>query len=107
MQSIFPDIENEYYIFNKKIKKGFSYDIKYKNKIIEVNGDYWHANPKIYESNFFNTRLQKYAFEIWEIDKLKNQVAKLDKKKIFYIWEKDYRENPDKELKKCIDFLND
>lgn len=107
LKNIFPNLESEYYIFNKKIKKGFSYDIRYENKIIEINGDYWHANPKLYDEDFFNKTLHKYAKEIWQRDKLKKRIAKLDKKKVLYVWEYDYRENPDKEIKKCINFLND
>lgn len=94
LKKIFPDIEEEYYLFDNKENKGFSYDIRYGNKLIEVNGDYWHANPKLYDDTFFNKKLQKTAKEIWNNDKLKQKVAKKNKMKIMYIWESNYNENP-------------
>lgn len=107
IKKIIPDITSEYYLFDIKQNKGYSYDIKYKDKIIEVNGDYWHANPKIYSSNFQIKKNGKpiLASDIWEFDKYKKLCARRNKFKIMYIWESDYNQNPQKEIKKCIKFL--
>ncbi len=38
--------------------------------IIEIFGNYWHANPKMYEStDEFNFNLLLTASEIWDNDK--------------------------------------
>ena len=50
------------------------YDIKHENCIIEFNGDYWHANPKIYNQDTL-LRGQR-VIDIWERDKLKLDTAK-------------------------------
>ena len=65
------------------------------NTIIEIFGDYWHANPEIYESfntfNFNNTIIT--ASDIWKKDKLR--ISKLENLgyTVIVIWEKDIREN--------------
>lgn len=102
-----PELEEEYHIYDDKVAKGFSYDIKYKDKVIEVNGDYWHANPKLYDDKFYNKKLDCCAKDIWNRDKLKKSIARKNNLKLRVIWESDYRENPKRELKKCIDFLKD
>lgn len=99
--------KKEKWMYDKYYHKAFAYDFCFKNKIIEFNGDYWHANPKIYDKNFINKTSNLTAQEIWDKDKEKKRCAESAGYKVLYIWEKDYRENPDKELKKCIDFLND
>lgn len=108
LKEYFPNIENEFYIYDEKCKRGFSYDIKLGNKIIEVQGDYWHANPKLYEENsIIKLKSGKcLAKEIWAKDKLKKSVATKNKYKVYYIWELDYNSNPEKEIQKCIKFLN-
>ena len=98
-------IETEYYLFDKKTNNGFSYDIRYKNKLIEIQGDYWHANPKFYKAN--DKIRSNIVRDIWKHDKIKNKVAKKFGYEIIYIWESDYNLNPEIEINKCLDFLND
>lgn len=68
------------------------------NLIIEYNGDYWHANPKIYQSGSI-IKVQKLGEvivdTIWERDKIKKELAEQQGYKIIYIWEKDYQLNKD------------
>lgn len=99
------DIYTEYYIFDNKLNKGFSFDIKYKNKIIEVQGDFWHCNPKFFEENFYNKAIKLTAKEIWERDNIKNNVATSNGFEVYYIWEDDYNNHPELEIQKCINFL--
>ena len=47
----------------------------FNNKIIEFNGDYWHCNPNIFPSDYFNSVKQKTANEIWDYDKRKKECA--------------------------------
>lgn len=81
--------------FNIKIQRQFSityenkiylFDGKYKNILIEFNGDYWHCNPSIYNEAYFHTIKEKTAREIWEYDKFKQDIVGKDYKK-FIIWE--------------------
>ena len=86
----------------------YDFYIKELNKIIEFNGDIFHANPKYFKEdecpNPFNKDLT--SKEIWEKDKKKLKLLKDNKIDYLIIWEDDYKENPVKELKRCIDFLN-
>ena len=50
-----------------------------KRKIIEFNGDYWHANPAIYNSGWVNSVIRKSATQIWDSDAVKLMVAKKTK----------------------------
>ena len=45
------------------------------NLILEINGDFWHANPKIYRSEDLILKRNKYAKEIWQRDLEKKEVA--------------------------------
>ncbi|MFW6009078.1 MAG: hypothetical protein ACOCP8_07435, partial [archaeon] len=89
-----------------KINRVYNLDFKYGKKIIEFFGDYLHSNPKIYESDYFNKSKQMYASEIWEYDnrKIKDLETKYD---VLVIWESEYKEEPEKILKKCKEFLNE
>lgn len=102
-------IMNEKYISNKEKEKTFGYDFtdNVNNKIIEFNGDYWHMNPKIYKASDFNKNKKMTAKEIWEYDKNKINLAKKYGYDVLVVWEKDYRNNQEKIIKQCINFLND
>lgn len=98
--------------FNKEIylelKSGdaFVVDFKYNNKIIEFNGDYWHANPNKYNENWINTTINRVAKDIWEKDAIRNNTISKEYD-LLTIWEYDYKKDPDGTLQKCLEFLND
>ena len=72
------------------------------NLIIEYNGDYWHCNPKKYNSTYFNKKKSKYAWEIWEYDKNKLELIKNNGYILEVIWESDFKSN-DKIIKHIIE----
>jgi len=67
------------------------YDFGFKNEriLLEVNGDYWHSNPKIYNIEKINYIQRKNL----EKDKVKQQFAKKHNFKLYYIWENDINNN--------------
>jgi len=77
-------------ISNKK-RRFYDFFLPEYNILIEVNGDYWHANPENYKPNdvihycFEHTK----AKEIWEKDKDKRILAEKKGWKLIYIWEKE------------------
>lgn len=87
----------------------YSYDFLHKDSksIIEFNGDFWHANPRIYESDFINRVTKKSASDIWKYDEKKAKFIEDRGYRVLHIWEDDYRKNPEKEIKKCIGFINE
>ena len=99
--------KKEKWMFDSKRNRAYAYDFQYKNKIIEINGDYWHANPKLYSAEFYNKSKQMVAEEIWLYDKLKYEFAESKGYSVYTIWESDWNEDPQRELNKCLRFLND
>ncbi len=79
------------------IKNGFSfyaYDFKIKNVLFELNGDFWHCNPKIYKPNDIVNYPQGNikAKEKWESDKRKKEYAEKFGYKVVTVWESDIKQ---------------
>lgn len=92
-----------YGMWSKLLNSYVIYDIKHKNCIIEFNGDYWHANPKIYKDEAIIRGTQ--ATCIRQKDQLKLQTA-IDNGYLTYtVWESDYKENKEKILKEVYEWL--
>lgn len=88
--------------------KNVMVDYAYQNKIIEFFGDYWHANPRKYKENdTIQTRKagKITAAQIWESDKNRLAALKQQGYKVLVIWESDFKENKEREIQKCINFL--
>ena len=85
--------------------KIFSYDFKFGNKIIEFNGDFWHMNPDMYDSDYVHPYSNLSAEEKWEIDEIKLNCAFQNGYEILTIWEQEYNENKKATIQKCVDFL--
>ncbi len=62
---------------------------QFSNIIIEVNGDYWHANPKLYKENDLIRRFGGYvkAGDIWKKDLERNHYIEKLGYKVLVIWE--------------------
>lgn len=99
------DSVEEKYIFNASLHKGYLFDFCYKNKLIEFNGDYWHANPLFYGPKSFIKAKNKRAESIWEYDNIKIKTAKDQGYDVLTIWESEYRNDKEATLQKCIDFI--
>lgn len=96
----FPNAKTQLRIKNE-LGKFYYYDCVIDGVIIEVNGDYWHANPAIYEPNskMYSGLL---AEEIWYFDECKKTTAEKAGYMIFYIWENDYIQHKEETLNKAI-----
>lgn len=89
------------------VKKFAKPDYILSNKIIEFNGDYWHANPKFYKStDFISYPTERIlASEVWLRDaKRLNAVRDLGYK-IFIVWENEFNSDPVKKIDECVAFL--
>lgn len=71
------------------------FDIKHNDCIVEFNGDYWHCNPKLFESTDIGPG-QKTAQDIWNRDFKKIQTALDLGFRVMTVWELDYRKNKQK-----------
>nr|DAJ59952.1 MAG TPA: restriction enzyme [Caudoviricetes sp.] len=79
----------------KDIQRSYDFYLPEHNLLIEVDGDYYHVNPEIYEGKKL-TPTQKH--DMW-VDKLKNEWALLHGIPLLRIWENDIRKNPEKVMK--------
>lgn len=87
-----------YYTENGK-KNRYCYDFLYKDKIIEYNGDWFHRNPEYYDSTIPENA------EILKRDTIKLNFAKDRGYSVLIVWDLEYKMNPEKILKKCLDYL--
>lgn len=89
-------------------KYNFDFVILDNKKIIEFNGDQFHANPKIYDENDIPLKfLGKTAKEIWISDEEKIKAAKNKGFDIKTIWERDLLKNKEKTVLECIKFIKE
>lgn len=83
-----------------------TYDFLIENKfILEVNGDYWHANPKYYNKDYIvvSGSSQKKAEDIWLYDKIKRELAIENGYRFFVIWEQELISMSDKEMSQIVE----
>ena len=73
-----------------EIKRFFDFYLPESRVIIEFNGSYFHADPRIYEGKTL-TNTQKRS---QKVDQYKKAWADLHGIPIIYVWEKDVNENP-------------
>ena len=84
--------------------KFFDFRVTNTKLIIEVNGDYWHANPKIYKCddliNYPNGSFR--AKDIWLRDDIKNSFAESNGYTIVKIWEQEMKSLNDEDLENLL-----
>lgn len=83
-----------------------------RNKIIEYNGDQYHANPSLFDENDHPHPFRKgfKSKDIWEKDRIKNKTVIDMGYDVLTIWESDYNNRigiskREATIQKCIDFL--
>ena len=85
---IFPKAVHSYPVSDQRT---YVYDIYVPdlNLVIEINGDYWHLNPLLYDENFFDNSRNISSTNIWENDKKKIDTAARLGYRTAVIWEND------------------
>lgn len=110
MKKLYFATKNQEYYICKGKGEFYQYDfVDLKNKkIIEYNGDQYHANPKMYEVNDYPHPFRKTitAKEIWGKDENKRKVAEEEGFKVLVIWDSEYKKHKDDTLNKCLEFLS-
>jgi hypothetical protein len=101
----FHTYNKEFYLYDSDTKKVYVYDFRYNNKIIEFNGDYYHCNPLLYESDYYNKKKEMYAKDIWILDNIKINSVKKAGFEILIIWQHEFINNPENTVTKCLKFL--
>jgi len=88
----------QYSIWNNDANKINFFDVTddVAMKIIEFHGDYWHCNPKQYESTYVHSIIRSTAKEIWHKDYLKIQTAINRGFQVKVVWWSDFIADPEK-----------
>lgn len=77
-------------------------DIVVNNKlIIECNGDFFHCNPEFFNSDYYNNKIKKYAWEIWQRDIFKLDIYKKYGYNVMIIWESNWKKKKE-EIKELL-----
>lgn len=92
-------------------QRSFFFDVAVleKKKLIEFNGDFWHANPKTYKPDHFLSfgRFEARAEDLWIRDAKKVAAANKQGFQVLTIWESDFYKNPQAEIDRCLSWLNE
>lgn len=105
----FAELNSEYFIITEDYHyKFFDFVIPEINLCIEFNGDIFHANPEKFKENDkpnpYNNLTSK---EIWEYDKIKNNLLLNKGIEVHVIWEKDYRKNKEKIINYILNVIKE
>jgi len=107
------DLMNIEYTSQKKIKNGNSslyfFDICIGDILIEVNGDFWHANPLKYKKNDILKFPKKevIAESLWIKDKIKQKEGIKNGYNVVYLWENLIRNSSDLDIEEILeDIIN-
>lgn len=82
-------------LINEKTNRHLELDVYLPdlNLAFEYNGDYYHMNPEVYNSNDYNKTLKMYANQIWNKDLIKKGICDNNNITLVYIWEHDWKTN--------------
>lgn len=92
------DIIRQKWISGNSIVRCYDAYILNTKILIEINGDYWHANPKIYKSGDiinFPGNNHMIVDEIWAKDRFKKELAESYGYKIIVFWESEIKQTTD------------
>lgn len=110
LKKVYFATKNQEYFICKGKGEFYQYDfVDLPNKkIIEYNGDEYHANPEMFEADEYPHPFRKTitAQEIWNKDERKLQVAEEEGFEILTIWDLEYRRHKEETLERCKNFLN-
>ena len=72
---------------------------------VEFNGDFWHANPAIYEENQFYETWKGTAKDKWKADAQKIQCIEDRGFDTIIVWESEYRKNRDRVIENILSVI--
>ena len=88
-----PSFKRQSYLINKYVVDFVNHDNKI---IIEILGDYWHCNPKIFKEDCLVKQKNMSAKQIWEADKQRSRDLEKEGYKVIFIWGDDINNNKTK-----------
>ena len=95
-------VKYEYQFEAKDIGRFYDFYLPEHRLLIELDGDYWHGNPELYEEK----DLKGHQRRAKRVDEYKDKWALLHGIPLMRIWEHEINENPEKVLKELSERLN-
>ena len=73
--------------------------------VVEFQGDMWHANPAKYQPDDHPHihRPDITSADIWNYDEHKRKIAEEQGYRVLYLWESDYRKDPEGALQRLVE----
>jgi len=111
LKDVYFSTKNSEFYISVKEKGFFVYDFcdKKRKKIIEYNGDYYHANPIMFNEydkpHPYLKEKGPTSKEIWNKDKFKIDIANQNNFEVLTVWDSEYRKNKNSVIDKCLTFL--
>lgn len=100
------NVEYDYSCIMGSKERCFQYDfiIRHRRILIEVQGDYWHGHPDLYNEDGSNDKKKLNDIQIKNMnkDKLKEQFAKEKNFKLIYIWESEINKGDFSKIKEIL-----
>lgn len=88
----------------EKLIQGYRVDFYHtpSKTVVEFYGDFFHRNPKIYESTYQAHNV--LSEERWKYDKQREEIISnsIDVNNLIIVWESDFRKNPEKVIQYII-----
>lgn len=82
-----PDALHSHWLTHEGTTYVFDVFIPSLRTFIEVNGNYWHFNPQLYEATYHDPYRNVTAQEIWDKDAQKCAAAKAFRHNVITVWE--------------------
>lgn len=92
---------------NKNMSRFFDIYDDNKMKIIEVNGQIYHADPRYYNENDIVPVKQVTAKESWKYDEGKLELAKSSGYDVFIVWEHDWEYDKQNTIDKLLEWYKE
>ena len=106
----YASLNKEFGLYDGQNQKYYFYDFVITgciNKVIEFNGEIWHADPKKYSASDVVPFINRKAEEVWESDRIKQKYIQDKGFKVLVIWEQDYVLNKEKIVTSCLSFIEE
>lgn len=105
----YAELNKEYYLNNGHNFYLYDFIDLSSKKIIEFNGDFWHANPekyKVEEKIKYPNEVERLVEDVWKSDEEKINFAKSKGFDVLVIWESEFNHDKEGTIQKCLEFLN-
>jgi G:T-mismatch repair DNA endonuclease (very short patch repair protein) len=87
-------------------QRSFDFRIDGTNILIEVQGDYWHANPEFYAEEDIIPSMSLTAREVWDRDDAKRKLAEEAGFQVHHVWETEIKKHPVETLLRVIKLID-